>query len=99
MLPGFALDISFGPHFKVTGTKRPETSTLFSCRWNLFTGKEWEVLAKGLGLAPGRIEALKTRNKTNPDMVKEDMLYTWIKCSPRASERVSEWATNVVVNN
>ena len=47
-------------------------------------------MAKNLGLGAGRIEALKTRNKPHPDKVKEDMLYTWMKRQPRASDRVSK---------
>ena len=65
-------------------------------------GKEWEVMAKNLGLGAGRIEALKTRNKPHPDKVKEDMLYTWMKRQPRASDRVSKhwlagWLTEPIL--
>lgn len=49
------------------------------------------MLGKHLGLSTGRIEAIKTRNKQTPDLMKEDMLYTWIKRQPRASERVGEF--------
>jgi len=51
-------------------------------------GKEWEVLAKNLGLTSGRVQALKTRNKLTPERLKEDMLYTWIKRQPHTAERV-----------
>lgn len=58
-------------------------------------GKEWEVMAKNLGLSPGRIEALKTRNKQHPDSVKEDMLQTWMKRQPRAADRVRLSTQNI----
>jgi len=57
-------------------------------------GKEWEALGKSLGLTNARIEAIRTRNKAEPDRAKEDMLLTWMKRQARGPDRV-RWITVV----